>query len=142
MLLVNKGVAHPWVCDLMGHMPTRHYMVLFDDASYHFLFQVFGWSGNSDTRSGYGWVDVRHEIEYLAEVSTGDILEIRAGVSKIGGKSITVRYEMHNQVRNELAATLQCTCVLFDLAARKATPLTDDMRAAAGRHLLPPAEGV
>lgn len=131
MIVVQKSVAHTWMCDVLGHMTTRFYLHMFDDASYHLLYETFGWSGASDAAGERGWADVKHIIEYVAEVDAGDVLEIRAGIAKIGNKSITIRYEMMNLGERELAATLECTCVLFDLKARKALPLTDELRAAA-----------
>ena len=140
MLLVQKSVAHPWMCDVLGHMTTRFYLNMFDDASYHLLYGVFGWSGASDDQGDFGWADVRHTIDYVAEVNAGDVLETHGGISKIGNKSITIRYEMMNLGENELAATLECVCVLFDLKARKAVPLTDELRSLAETHLIPADE--
>ena len=137
MLICHKGIANPWQCDVMGHMNIRHYMAMFDEASYHLLFQVFGWTGDRDTSSGEGWADVRHVIEYQAEVTTGQVVEIRGCLTKVGTKSIGIRYEMNNLVKEELAASLDCVCVLFDQQARKAIPLSDDQRARALAHLVP-----
>jgi acyl-CoA thioester hydrolase len=134
-MIVNKAVAHPWLCDVIGHLTTRHYVAMFDDASYHFLFNVFGWSGATDKNGEIGWVDVRHLVEYLAEVSAGDVLEVRASLVKIGTKSITARYEMINLGRNELAATLECVYVLFDMNKREGLALTDELRQVAAKHL-------
>jgi acyl-CoA thioester hydrolase len=136
MLVVQKSVAHPWMCDVLGHMTTRFYLNMFDDASYHLLYGVFGWAGASDDKGEFGWADVRHIIDYVAEVNAGDVLETKAGIGKIGNKSITIRYEMMNLGEDELAATLECTCVLFDLKARKAVPLTDALRERASAHLI------
>jgi acyl-CoA thioester hydrolase len=130
MLLANKCVAHPWECDVQEHLTTRFYVAMFDDASYHFLHEVFG-----DPGPGMGWADVRHEIEYLAEVTAGDRLEVHAQLLRLGGKSLTVRYEMTNLVTDELAATLESTSVLFDLEAREAVPFSEAQRAAAEAHL-------
>ena len=135
MVVVQKSVAHPWMCDVLGHMTTRFYLNMFDDASYHMLYETFGWSGASDDAGELGWADVRHVIEYLAEVNAGDVLETRACITKIGNKSITIRYEMTNLGEKELAATLECICVLFDLKARKALPLTDELREKAASRL-------
>jgi acyl-CoA thioester hydrolase len=135
MLVVNKAVAHPWECDVIGHLTTRFYVAMFDDASYHFLFEVFGWSGATDETGELGWVDVRHVIEYLAEVSAGDVLEIQASLVKIGSKSITARYEMINLGKDEVAATLECIYVLFDMQARAGLVLSDHLRQAASKHL-------
>ena len=137
MLVVNKAVAHPWECDVIGHLTTRFYVAMFDDASYHFLFAVFGWSGSTDETGEIGWVDVRHVIEYQAEVSAGDVLEIRASLVKIGTKSITARYQMINLGKDEVAATLECIYVLFDMQARASLVLSDLLREAASKHLEP-----
>ena len=73
MLVTYKGMAHPWLCDVMGHLTTRHYVAMFDDASYHLLLEIFDWSASSVAEDGLGWADVRHVIEYQAEVSSGDL---------------------------------------------------------------------
>ncbi len=136
MIVANKCVAHPWECDVMGHLTTRFYMAMFDDASYHFLYQAFGLSPGAGDGEGLGWADVRMVIEYQAEVAAGDLLEIRGGLKKIGGKSATVFYEMFNLTRNERAATLEVVTVLFDTVARQATGFTDAMREQAAPFLL------
>lgn len=136
MIVVQKSVAHPWMCDVLGHMTTRFYLNMFDDASYHLLYEVFGWSGASDNAGELGWADVRHVIEYVAEVNAGDVLETRACIRRIGTKSITIGYEMMNLGEQEMAATLECTCVLFDLKVRKAVPLPDELRQLAAKRLI------
>jgi acyl-CoA thioester hydrolase len=113
-MIVYKGVSHPALCDIMGHMTTRHYIAMFDDSSYHFLYEAFGWTGETAKTARMGWADVRHVVEYQAEVAAGDLLEITANLVKVGNKSITVIYEMHNLSNAELAATLESTSVYFD----------------------------
>lgn len=135
MLVVNKGIAQPWECDVMGHLTTRFYVAMFDDASYHLLYQVFGWTISANDSGKFGWADVRHVIEYQAEVSAGDVLEIRACVQKVGTKSFTAKYEMINLAKDEVAATLESVCVYFDLEARRAIALTDEMKTRAQTFL-------
>ena len=135
MLVVNKAVAHPWKCDIIGHLTTRFYVAMIDDASYHFLFAVFGWSGATDETGERGWVDVRNVIDYKVEVSAGDVLEVRASLVKIGTKSITVCYEMINLGKDEVAATLECIYVLFDMQERVGLVLSDQLREMALKHL-------
>ena len=140
MMVVQKGVAHPWMCDVIGHMTTRHYVAMFDDAAYHLLYAVFGWSGASDPDGKIGWSDARHIIEYKAEVLAGDVLAVRAGLTRVGTKSITIFYEMTNLDKNEIAATLECVCVLIDLQARKSIELSEQLRELASQHLIETAE--
>jgi acyl-CoA thioester hydrolase len=135
MIVVNKGIAQPWECDVMGHLTTRFYVAMFDDASYHALYELFGWTISAHETRNLGWADVRHVIEYKAEVSAGDILEIRARLQKIGTKSFTMLYELINLSTDEMAATLESVCVYFDLQARKATAMTDEMKERARSYL-------
>ena len=135
MISVHKGVAHPWLCDILGHMTTRFYVGMFDDASYHFLYDVFGWVGNRDADGRLAWVDVQHITKFQAEVAAGDLLEVRASLMKIGGKSITAFYVMRNLKTGEVAATLEAVYVLFDLEARCGVAMSDDLRSAASKHL-------
>ena len=135
MKLVNKAVAHPWFCDVLGHMTTRFYLGMFDDASYHFIHALFGWCGAQDDKGGLALVDVRNVIEYRVEVAAGDLLEIHGQLKKIGGKSLTIGYEMINLRNGEIASTLEVVCVLFDLKARKAVSIPDALRSVAEKHL-------
>ncbi len=136
MVLVQKSVAHPWMCDVLGHMTTRHYVAMFDDAAYHMFYTVFGWTGSSDDENKVAWADVQHIIDYKSEVSAGDLLEIDGKLTKIGNKSITISYEMKNLGNNEIAATLQVICVLFDLKTRQLVKMSDALRKHASKYLL------
>jgi len=136
MISVQKSVAHPWMCDVLGHMTTRFYVGMFDDASYHFLHAVFGWTGASDDEGKTAWVDARQLIEYQAEVAAGDLLEIRAALTRIGTKSITVSYKMTNLGDNQTAATMEVIYVLFDLQKRRGLVLTDELREKASAYVV------
>ena len=43
-MIVYKGINHPNLCDVMGHMTPRHYVAKCDDGSYQFLHANFGWN--------------------------------------------------------------------------------------------------
>ena len=135
MKLFSKAVAHTWFCDVLGHMTTRYYLAMFDDASYHFIHSLFGWCGAQDDKGELALADVRHVIEYRAEVSAGDLLEIYGQLTKIGGKSLTVEYQMINLRNGEIASTLEAICVLFDLKERKAIKIPPALRELAEKHL-------
>ncbi len=133
MISVYKGVAHPWLCDVMGHMTTRHYVAMFDDGSYHFLNEAFGWK--PEDASAPGWADVKQVIEYNDEVAAGSLLEVKGRIARVGGKSITIQYEMHNITKGTVAATLETTSVYFDLTERKAVAIPDDLKAQAEQFM-------
>jgi acyl-CoA thioester hydrolase len=110
-------------------------MAMFDDASYHFLNRVFAWSGTDSQNNNIGWADVKHTIEFLLEVRSGQLLDVTGVLTRVGGKSITVSYEMRESGSNKIVATLCSISVLFDTDARKAINLSDDMRIRAKKSI-------
>ncbi|MGD9914476.1 MAG: acyl-CoA thioesterase [Rhizobiaceae bacterium] len=131
MILLTRAVVHPWLCDMMGHLTTRHYMGIFDDATYVLFGKATGWMPNDANWAGKGWADVRHEIDYVAELSAGTTVEVHGAVGKIGRTSMEYSLDVRSFPRGEVAARLGGKSVFFDLVARKATPITDAMRARA-----------
>lgn len=121
------GVVHPWLCDNMGHMTTRHYIAMFDDGSYHFLHSI-GSSTYKDKESGLGWADVHQEIEYLDEMKAGDLTIIRAWPVALGTKSISYLQELYNADTGKICARVKTKTVRFDLVARKAIVVEPALR--------------
>lgn len=136
-LSVYKGIAQPWECDSLGHLTTRFYTAMFDDASYHFLFELFGWSGASDSAGQRAFVDVRHEVDFRDEVKAGELLEIQARLERVGTKSMVARYDMIKRGNGGIAASLRATYVLFDLQTRRGLTLDDTLRSQASKFLSP-----
>lgn len=125
MHLLHKGVVHPWHCDVMGHLNTRHYHAMFDDASYQLLNEATGWSPTSPDWQGKGFADVHNSLDYKNELKAGELVEIYGGISKVGNSSFTTHYSMTNKHTGEVAATMMAKLIYFDLNARKSLPLTD-----------------
>jgi acyl-CoA thioester hydrolase len=110
---------------------------MFDDAT-HVVIAHFGY------RKGdvHGWVDVRNEIDYLAEVRAGAVVEISSGVTKVGTKSVTLCSEMRSFEGSLTHSRMQAVIVYFDLSRRCSAPIPDDVREkAAGLAMAPPATG-
>jgi acyl-CoA thioester hydrolase len=130
-LVTFVGVAHPWMCDVMGHMNVRHYAGMFDDAS----FQLLGHIAGKIPDDSFGWADVRATTEYKQEVPAGDLLTIRSHVLKVGRSSIIFRQMMVGTLDGELRAANETTTVCFDKIARRSTELGPDMRVRAEKLL-------
>ncbi len=127
-----RGVAQPWLCDIMGHLNVRNYVGHFDDASWHFLAEL-GLGPEVTTPLGRGWADVRATIEYKREVRLGELFKIKTGLKKIGNTSLVFMHKMLNPNETILHATMEVVTVYFDLQARRAAPLPDSLRQAAER---------
>ena len=85
-----RGVVHPWLCDSMGHMTTRHYTAMFDDASYH-LFAALGFTPDH-LAAGIGLADVKMTTSFLAELNAGALVIVHGSVVRVGTKSMTAHY--------------------------------------------------
>ena len=128
MNILYKGVAHPWLSDVMGHMNVRHYMDMFDDAGFQLLAEATGWHPGSKEWQGKGWADVSHQTAYQSELQAGALIEIEGGITAIGNSSFTARYQMKNKMTGDCSATCTAKIVFFDLKARRSIPLTATIR--------------
>lgn len=134
MISTYFGVVHPWLCDAMGHLTTRHYVGMFDDASYH-LFAALDANLDEMQKEDRGFADVKSTLEYKGELHSGALIEIRSTLLRLGNKSFTHRHEMYKRSNSQLAATMENTTVAFNLKTRRAVPLFDDFRSASERYL-------
>lgn len=131
-----RGVAHPWLCDIMDHLNTRSYMAMFDDASMHFL-AALGYDFKEAQEGLVGWADVRVELDLLAEVPRGGLVVITSYTEKIGNSSLTYVSEMRSANGETLHARATTKTVYFDLKVRKSKPISDSYRMAAERLMRP-----
>ncbi|WIW52275.1 acyl-CoA thioesterase [Mesorhizobium mediterraneum] len=125
------GVVHPWMCDAMGHLNVRHYVAMFDDAS----FQLLGRIADPRLTPTLGWADVRMEIDYAHETAVGTLVTVRTVVEKVGKSSLTYLHEMRGTLDEVLHARSLTITVRFDLKSRSKIDLDADARHAATKLL-------
>ena len=139
MIECYRGVVHPWLCDAMGHLTTRHYAAMFDDGSYHLLATV----GHAPhhIQDGFGFADVKATFTYKSELRVGDLIVIHGRIVQVGKKSLTTHYVMKNLSNGVTAAEMEAVTVQFDLKARKAISLVPEVRMGAAALLGEPPAG-
>ena len=130
-------VAHPWMCDMMGHVNVRHYAAMFDDASFQLLGRVA--DPAADAEQKLGWADVRCEIDYKHETPSGALLTIRSHIEKVGRSSLTYVHVMSGSLDGTEHARARVVSVRFDLMARRKIDLDPEARANA-EGLVPAAD--
>lgn len=109
-----RGIAHPWLCDRLGHLNTRHYFAALDDAMQHF-FSLMGYVQEHN----YGWADVQHHVEYKSEIRLGSLFHVECALVKIGNKAITYRQRIVLTDTGEIAAECEAVTVRFSLEERR-----------------------
>jgi acyl-CoA thioester hydrolase len=75
--------------------------------------------------SGLGWVLVRLDIHFRAELRWPGTIELGLGVAKFGRTSVTFDQVVFSQ--GKCVASAQSVTVLIDESTRKPTPLTDEL---------------
>jgi acyl-CoA thioester hydrolase len=126
MIETNKGVVHPWLCDVMGHLTTRHYTAMFDDASYHLVHACGVLPSHA-----IGFVDAQITLKFNAELTAGSLFYIKSRLLNLGNKSFTALHTMFNSKNDSPVASAEAISVLFDLKLRQSIPLPDSFRTTA-----------
>ena len=123
-----RGVVYPWDCDHLGHMNVKNYTGMFDQAAFHYQFQL-GLDFKAMAERGETAVDAQHTVRFLKEQLAGSLIVIDGALTKIGTKSFTCVYRMRNIETGDLAATTEIVSVHFDLNSRLSTELPAAVRA-------------
>ncbi|MEQ1942642.1 acyl-CoA thioesterase [Mesorhizobium sp. VNQ89] len=124
-IVTYAGIAHPWMCDAMGHLNVRHYVAMFDDASFQILGRI---AGKEDADGGLGWADVHMEIDYKHETAAGTLVTVYSHVEKVGTSSLTYLHEMRGTLDDVLHAQMRTVTVRFDLRQRSKIHLDETTR--------------
>ena len=117
----------------MGHLNTRFYVGIFDDANYVVLTMLAAAAAESER--SLGWADVRNEIDFLAETKAGSVVEVFVAIRRIGTKSLTLVGEMRRADSDHPVARMVAVIVRFDLLERRAVPLSVPIAGAAHEWL-------
>ena len=82
---------------------------------------------------GLGWVMVRLDMHFRAELHWPGQIELGLGVVKFGRTSVTFEQVVFSE--GKCVASAQAVTVLIDEATRKPTPLTEEIRASFKRWI-------
>ncbi len=131
-----RTIVMPAHCDSYGHMNVRHYASMFDDAGWHVM-ELAGVSLNGLRQRGLGTVVGNISIDFHHEIKAGQLVLIRGGVRRVGGKSFTHELRLYESESMTHCATQTTIEVCFDTAARKSVAMPDEMRAKLQAAILP-----
>ncbi|MBL4928988.1 acyl-CoA thioesterase [Fuscibacter oryzae] len=121
--VVSSFVAHTWLCDHFGHLNVRHYAGAFDDATFIF------WDGIG-FRPGDGRpmpVTLEVKTAFKHEALAGTVGRITAVVTKVGQKSVGLRFDMHD-AEGTLLASCDVIEVFMDATSRQSCAIPDALR--------------
>ena len=135
LILTYRGAVYPRHLDHMGHMNIQFYVAKFDSAVWH-LFDRVGVTPGYIREHNRGMAAVEMNVRYLKELHAGDLVTVRSGVLRVGGRSLDVVQEMRLGEAGELVAVMKITAVHLDREARRAVPFPEAIAARAREHLV------
>ena len=135
----NRGVVLPCHCDQFGHFNVRFYAHAFDDATFH-LWSRAGIDQPTLLTRGIAMVTARNTVNFLHELTAGDLYLIESGITRVGGKSVGHLHRMRNANTGETCATMESVDVFFDTGARGSTAMPEDLRETLSARRLTEAE--
>ncbi|VVP60790.1 hypothetical protein PS874_06107 [Pseudomonas fluorescens] len=132
-----KGVVYPAHTDAMGHMTVQFYIAAFDQAFWH-LVASLGYNPGWREERQEGWADVRHEIDYRAELKVGDLFTVESTVNRVGSSSLMTRHVLRN-FNNEICSEMMMISVYYDLLNRVSKPIPGTIKSAASALVSAPS---
>ena len=110
--------------DMLRHTNHIAYIRWAETARCAYFADVLG----EDITGSRGCIAARLEIEYKAQLEWREAVAVGCRVSRFGHKSFDTQYEIWNETRGILAATLLVPCVAYDYAAGHSIPVPDEWR--------------
>jgi acyl-CoA thioester hydrolase len=124
-----RRAVDPSDCDFLGHMNVSRYLQACSDGMFS-LQSDLGLT-RSDMESGrrLSFAVVHIESDFRAELMAGDVIALRSSVLSVGTKSATFHHRLYRAGDGALAFETLFKAVCLDLAARRAVPIPEDVRA-------------
>jgi len=123
----HRGMCNTWECDSQGFVTPRFHIARFSDAAGH-VFAAFGLTGETLRANNWGMAALEYKLAYRTPLRAGDTVAVRTNVLELANKAIRLRHDLVNTAADTVATTIEIVMVLFDTQARRATPLSDDLR--------------
>ena len=135
----HRSIVLPKHCDHYGHMNVRFYAHHFDDGGFQ-LWNLIGIKQSDLTRGGMGIVVANITIDFIHEMTAGQLIVIKGGWISLGRKSMSHEQRMFEADSGILCAIQNTVEVCFDMKRRKPAPLTEKIKESIKAHLLPQAK--
>jgi len=133
MQTVCRPVA-PRDCDILGHMNVAAYVDVVSDAM--FTLQAAAGLDRAHIATHHrSFVGARVEADYRAEMLAGDVLTMDSRVVSLGTRSARFAHRMTRLSDGATVFEAENVSVFFDLQARRAIAIPDDLRQALERFI-------
>jgi acyl-CoA thioester hydrolase len=130
-----RGIILPRHCDHYGHLNVRYYAHFFDDGGFQ-MWHHIGIKQSDLTQNGMGVVVANISINFIHEITAGQLMKIKGAWSKMGNKSMAHEQKMFNADTGILCATQTTSEVYFDMEKRQSTNMPENLREIVKAHVI------
>jgi len=125
--LMERRIPREWE-DLNGHVNVRHYLELYDAASWPML-AAFGLDERIFLEHRQGLFDLEHHLWYLSELHAGDTVTVHSRMLERNAKRFHGVMFVVDRTRRQLASAFEYVSTGADLDARRTAPLPAEFAA-------------
>ena len=130
-----RGIVLPRHCDHYGHLNVRFYAHFFDDGGFQ-MWHYIGIKQSDLTQNEMGVVVANISINFIHEITAGQLMEIKGAWTKMGNKSMAHEQRMYNADTGVHCATQTTSEVYFDMKKRRSAPMPGNLRKIVQAHIL------
>ena len=122
-----RGVVLPKHCDHYGHLNVRYYAYFFDDGGFQ-MWHHIGIKQSELKQNNMGAVVANISIDFIHEITVGQLMEIRGVWRHMGNKSMSHEQRLFNVDTGVHCATQTTSEVYFDMKKRCSAPMPENLR--------------
>ncbi|MBT5428678.1 MAG: acyl-CoA thioesterase [Rhodospirillaceae bacterium] len=122
-----RGVVLPKHCDHYGHLNVRYYAYFFDDGGFQ-MWHHIGIKQSDLKQNDMGVVVANISIDFIHEITVGQLMEIRGVWRHMGNKSMSHEQRLFNVDTGVHCATQTTSEVYFDMKKRCSAPMPENLR--------------
>lgn len=127
-----RTTVTPADCDHLGHMNVQNYFAAVSEGMFAIMAQL-GLGPDEIRRRQISFAVVRAETDFRRELRPGQVVALESSLAGVGEKSATFQHRLKIVATGEVAMSTDFKCVFLDLEKRQATPIPNDIRAAAAQ---------
>jgi acyl-CoA thioester hydrolase len=124
-----RRAVDPSDCDFLAHMNVSRYLQACSDGMFSLQSELGLTRADMEAGRRLSFAVVHIESDFLAEVMAGDVIVLRSAVRAVGTKSATFFHRLYRAGDGAPAFETLFKAVCLDLAARRAVPIPEDVRA-------------
>lgn len=112
--------------DALGHLNNARFLTYMEQARIHYFKDLGLWQGESIMEIGF--IVANANINFRAPVVFGQVVRVRARVSRLGNKSITMQYQLEDSQTGQSVADGSTALVVYDYRAKETAPIPQNWR--------------